>query len=139
MGKTGFGQTLLVKRRQVLSKAVRVSSEIGYKSRNLQRNNFSSSTRDSEQVSKNAYEIKQNTLDFENDDSAAMQSRGLRSKGEILSIDQLTDEAIRSGFDPETIGRHLLMLADNNAGVERSIAYTAIVSKARITRNRKKR
>ncbi|EDM49118.1 ADP-ribosylglycohydrolase family protein [Marinobacter algicola] len=137
--KTGFGQTLLVKRRQVLGKAVRVSSEIGYKSRNLQGNNFSSATRDSEQVSKSAYEIKQNSLDFENDDSAAMQSRGLRSKREILSIDQLTDEAIRSGFDPETIGRHLLMLADNNAGVERSIAYTAIVSKARVTRNRKKR
>ncbi|QQX61098.1 ADP-ribosylglycohydrolase family protein [Pseudomonas chlororaphis] len=52
---------------------------------------------------------------------------------EPLSLDDLTNEAIR-GFDPQTIGRHILMLAEQPNAIELSIAYSAVVVKARSAR-----
>lgn len=50
-----------------------------------------------------------------------------------LDLDSLTNEAIK-GFDPETIGRHLLLLAEQENPISLSIAYTSIVVKARSAR-----
>jgi ADP-ribosylglycohydrolase len=50
-----------------------------------------------------------------------------------LDLDMLTNEAIR-GFDPETIGRHLLLLAEQENPISLSIAYASIVVKARSAR-----
>lgn len=50
-----------------------------------------------------------------------------------IDIDALTNEAIK-GFDPHTIGRHILMLAEQPNAIELSIAYSAIVVKARTVR-----
>lgn len=50
-----------------------------------------------------------------------------------IDLDMLTNEAIR-GFDPETIGRHLLLLAEQPNPISLSIAYTSIVVKARSAR-----
>lgn len=50
-----------------------------------------------------------------------------------IDLDVLTNEAIR-GFDPETIGRHMLLLAEQPNPISLSIAYTSIVIKARSAR-----
>lgn len=52
-------------------------------------------------------------------------------------LDRLTDDVIRSNFDPALIGRHLLWLAEQSHGIELSVAYAAIVAKARSARLRK--
>ncbi len=49
-------------------------------------------------------------------------------------LDDLTSEAIRSDFDPATIGRHILFLSEHPNGIELAIAYVAIVSKAKKAR-----
>lgn len=51
----------------------------------------------------------------------------------LVDLDKLTNEAIR-GFDPQTIGRHILLLAEQPNAIELSIAYSAIVVKARAAR-----
>lgn len=53
------------------------------------------------------------------------------------SIDELTREAIASNFSPDLVGRHLVDLATGQDGVERAIAYAAIIAKARLARERK--
>ncbi|WP_278929346.1 ADP-ribosylglycohydrolase family protein [Pseudomonas qingdaonensis] len=50
-----------------------------------------------------------------------------------IDLDMLTNEAIK-GFDPETIGRHLMLLAEQQNPISLSIAYTSIVVKARSAR-----
>lgn len=50
------------------------------------------------------------------------------------TVDELTNEAIKSGFDPMTIGRHLLEIAERNSEIELGIAYTSIILKARKAR-----
>lgn len=51
------------------------------------------------------------------------------------SIDDMSSEAIRSGFDPALIGAQLLELADRKGGIELVIAYSAIIAKAKAARN----
>ncbi|MFA5628394.1 MAG: ADP-ribosylglycohydrolase family protein [Thiohalomonadaceae bacterium] len=46
------------------------------------------------------------------------------------SLDELTDLAIRSGFDREVIGGHLLMLSESERAIEDAMAYSAIIAKA---------
>jgi ADP-ribosylglycohydrolase len=50
------------------------------------------------------------------------------------TLDELTDRAIRSGFDPQVIGQHLLTLSSHQNGIELAIAYAAIIAKARRAR-----
>ncbi|MBC3812751.1 ADP-ribosylglycohydrolase family protein [Undibacterium aquatile] len=50
------------------------------------------------------------------------------------SIDELTDIAIKSGFDVSIIGNDLLELAERQNGIELAISYAAIVVKARRAR-----
>lgn len=50
-----------------------------------------------------------------------------------IDLDELTNEAIR-GFDPQTIGSHILLLAEQPNAIELSIAYSAVVVKARAAR-----
>ncbi|GHC37364.1 hypothetical protein GCM10010096_03550 [Alcaligenes pakistanensis] len=46
------------------------------------------------------------------------------------SLDELTDLAIRSGFDRQLIGEHLLMLSEDDQAIENAMAYTVIIAKA---------
>jgi ADP-ribosylglycohydrolase len=55
-------------------------------------------------------------------------------KRQVADIHQLTRQAIESRFDPLIIGRHLLALAREEDGIERCIAYAAIIAKARRAR-----
>lgn len=52
----------------------------------------------------------------------------------LPSMHDLTAAAIRGGFEPEMLGRHLLLLADAPDGIELTIGYAAIVAKARRAR-----
>jgi ADP-ribosylglycohydrolase len=54
-------------------------------------------------------------------------------------IHELTSDAIRSGFDSELIGRHMLQLSESEQGVELSVAYAAILAKALISRRESRR
>jgi hypothetical protein len=51
-----------------------------------------------------------------------------------LTIDELSGEAIRSGFQAELIGKHLLTFSELPDGIEKAVAYSAIVVKARRAR-----
>jgi hypothetical protein len=51
-----------------------------------------------------------------------------------LTLDELTGEAIRSGFNAELIGKHLLAFAEIPDGIEKALAYAAIIIKARRAR-----
>ena len=54
------------------------------------------------------------------------------------SIHRLTDEAIQSGFDPSVVGKHLLTLSEGEDGIERAVAYAAVIAKAKMARTRRK-
>ncbi len=58
----------------------------------------------------------------------------MRPEQSSSKIDELTGEAIRSGFDPSTIGRHILDFADQPDSIERAAAYAAIIVKAKRAR-----
>ena len=50
------------------------------------------------------------------------------------NIDDLTKQAIQAHFDPKIVGEHLLLLSSSPDGVERAVAYAAIIAKARLAR-----
>jgi hypothetical protein len=49
-------------------------------------------------------------------------------------LDELTNEAIKSGFNPEVIGRHILELSERPNAIELGLAYVAVVVKAKRAR-----
>lgn len=53
------------------------------------------------------------------------------------TINELTQSCIKSGFDPLTIGKALMYLAQGEDGIEKAIAFSAIIAKAKITRDSK--
>lgn len=54
------------------------------------------------------------------------------------TLDVMTLEAIKSGFDPTLIGTHLLEVSERQNGVEQAIAYSAIIAKARAARSHRR-
>ena len=56
---------------------------------------------------------------------------------EARTLDEMTQEAIRSDFDEALIGHHLLEFAIDQDGIEKGIAYTAIILKAKHARLKK--
>lgn len=57
-----------------------------------------------------------------------------RPRNRPRTLDELTAEAIRQGFDPHTIGCHLLEILDGEESIEKAIGYAAILGKARVAR-----
>jgi ADP-ribosylglycohydrolase len=49
-------------------------------------------------------------------------------------LDELTNEAIKSGFNPEVIGKHILELSERPNAIELGLAYVAVVVKAKTAR-----
>jgi hypothetical protein len=54
-----------------------------------------------------------------------------------VRIEELTAFAIKSGFPPEKIGNDILRLSEESDGIEKVIAYAAILAKARIARSKR--
>jgi ADP-ribosylglycohydrolase len=50
------------------------------------------------------------------------------------TLDEMTSVAIKSGFDPATIGQHIIELSSEADGIERCLGYVAIIGKARRAR-----
>jgi len=48
----------------------------------------------------------------------------------------LTADAIKSDFDEQLIGKHLMSLAHGLNGIEHAVAYTSIIVKARMARSK---
>lgn len=55
------------------------------------------------------------------------------------SLDKMSDDAIRSGFDVRLIGKHILALSERDMGIELAMAYSAIIAKAKRARARRER
>ena len=53
---------------------------------------------------------------------------------ESPSVDKMTSEVIRSGFDEKLIGEYLLRLAEGDRGIELAVAFASIIAKARKAR-----
>jgi ADP-ribosylglycohydrolase len=62
-----------------------------------------------------------------------------QNSGKKQTLDEITNAAIKSGFDPATIGHHIIELSSQPDGIERCLAYVAIVSKARRARMTRRR
>ena len=54
-----------------------------------------------------------------------------------FSLDQLTDEVIRSNFEPSSIGQAMLRICNEENAIELSLAFSAIIVKAKKARMRK--
>jgi hypothetical protein len=57
-----------------------------------------------------------------------------RADTQTPDIDELSRQAINSQFAPSIIGEHILLLSSLPHGVEKAIAYAAIIAKARLAR-----
>lgn len=53
-------------------------------------------------------------------------------------IDKMTDEIIQSNFDEKLFGHYFNKIVDEYASLEQAVAFTAIIAKAKLARNRKK-
>jgi len=63
--------------------------------------------------------------------------KSLRADNQLPDIDDLSRRAINSQFDPAIIGEHILLLSSMSQGVEKAIAYAAIIAKARLARTKR--
>ncbi|WP_246024206.1 ADP-ribosylglycohydrolase family protein [Azospirillum ramasamyi] len=55
----------------------------------------------------------------------------------VGSIDELTQEAIKSGFDPYVVGTNMMRIIRSRGSVEDAIAFAAIIAKAVISRDKR--
>lgn len=113
--RLSFGQTTLVKRREDVAK--------------LDKGNYpvSQEISGSQSTSPTNLEIK---FDIDSDIDNTETS-------DNVTISDITDIVIKSGFNDEVIGYHLKSIA-RKKGVEGAIAFSAIISKAIISRDKKK-
>ncbi|CUA99472.1 ADP-ribosylglycohydrolase family protein [Comamonas thiooxydans] len=112
-----FGQTILCKRRVKIRKF-----------------------RSDEKVIKNVVEklpAKESRDLFNNDSLESNVAEKFNFEEKSPSLDVATDIAIKSNFDPEIVGRYLLLLAQGESGIELSVAFAAIVAKAKIARKKR--
>lgn len=64
--------------------------------------------------------------------------QNIEEQSRTLDLDTLTSEAIKNDFDEKIIGGHLLQVS-NIMGINGAIAYSAIIAKAVISRNKRKK
>ncbi|MGE8407279.1 MAG: ADP-ribosylglycohydrolase family protein [Pseudomonas sp.] len=85
-------------------------------------------------IAQDSYEDAQQTVAGD----ALYEEDFIPTKSIKIDIDALSSEAIKS-FDPELIGQHLLLIAEQPNGVTLATGYASIVAKARATRLRHRR
>lgn len=118
--RLGIGQSVLCKRRESLKLTDGLQSQIGDLTKVKQPPN-TGQRKDSEVTKVNLTPARGKT-------SSSM----CAEEGD--SIHELTRQAIQSNFDPKLIGHHIVHLSEGNEGVEKCIAYVAIIAKARLSR-----
>ena len=119
--KTSFGQSLLLKYRTNLVQLDPKTLPTGYK---LIGNGSTTHVREkTESITNSSHDAKkvkkpkQSALPFEQP-----------------SLDNITDNIIRNGFDEFEIGKQLLQFAHESNGIEKSIAFASIIVKAKCKR-----
>ncbi|MFK5892074.1 MAG: ADP-ribosylglycohydrolase family protein [Pseudomonadota bacterium] len=129
--KLDFGQTVLVKRREELKQLVKGNAAQNIKdNRNSEAQSFLSGKKVmNESIKKPTY---QKEMLNRNERIDSNRSQKIDAN---MSINQLTTEAIKSGFDEALIGYHILWLTGQENGIEKVIAYSAIIAKAKISRD----
>ncbi|WP_339014726.1 ADP-ribosylglycohydrolase family protein [Aeromonas popoffii] len=129
--KSTFGQSYLVKKRSS-----------NYMASALSQNNPNDAN-DAYLTSRTTYKahaqnITQYEIPLSTDDSIiTTSSNDFIKKDDDINLDKLTHEALSSNFNPEVIGKHILMIADSTLGTNGVIGYAAIISKARVIRREK--
>lgn len=116
-----FGQTVLLKRREKLKPIPRTS----YPKKPLPPKQYISASTN----------VGQGELFSQKNPSETIIPEPVK-RLDRLSIDDLSSEAIKKNFDPEVIGNHILLLSLENLGIEKAIAYTSIIAKARLSRQK---
>ncbi|HHQ4683028.1 ADP-ribosylglycohydrolase family protein [Aeromonas veronii] len=130
--KSTFGQSYLVKKRNSSNLRTTLKSSSTNSENDLYLKSNNTSTHDINHITQ--YEIPLNTNDTLQITNCSVV--GARDNCDI-NLDQLTHEALSSNFNPEIIGKHILMIADSPLGTNGVIGYAAIISKARVTRREK--
>lgn len=116
--ESSFGQSFLVKRRQ---------------SNSLKFINDSITSNNNEKNKIEQIDIKQ--LDLLNDTKQKPKNR--QKVNVTLDIDELTTLAIASNFNSSLIGEHITMLSNSTLGINGAVAYTGIIAKAIIVRQKR--
>lgn len=130
-----FGQTVLVKRR---ASQVPVEAEASIKEKDTSSAAKRASSKNKPSV---ASADKQASL-IDDDAKATVADTHIPAvslkdlPAAPLSLDALTQQCIREGFNPTVIGTALLSLMQGPEAIERAIAFTAIIAKAKIFRSK---
>ncbi len=119
--KLDFGQTVLIKQRDILP--------VRAQDRNVQSSEVQGPFKQIDRLPK---PMKQSPL-FTAEKVRAVERESVANRLN-MDIDALTADAIRGGFDPATIGQQLLAFADQPNSIERAAAYAAIIVKAKRAR-----
>ena len=134
--KLDFGQTVLVKRRAGQN-AVDVNTQVR---ETTIRSSSSTTTKKSASVKSSITEVKGQASLALNEVQMPFVEEGLptlKAESTTPSLDSLTQQCIRGGFDPTAIGSALLSLANGPDAIERAIAFAAIIAKAKVVRSSK--
>ncbi|WP_261881403.1 ADP-ribosylglycohydrolase family protein [Vibrio coralliirubri] len=62
---------------------------------------------------------------------------GFHNNGDSVDLDELTSQAIQSNFNEALIGQHLIKVS-RELGINSAVAYSAIISKAIVSRDKRK-
>lgn len=119
--KLEFGQSILCKRREI---PYEVSTELIPQYVQIERTMKQQQNSKNDRVKNDLFSPSHSDVDH-------------HRKSNNISIDTLSSEAIKSGFDHALIGRHLIDLSSRSDGIEKAIAYTSIISKAYSARQKK--
>ncbi|MDK3022830.1 ADP-ribosylglycohydrolase family protein [Cupriavidus taiwanensis] len=134
--ETSFGQTVLCKRRSSLSSL----AKSGYPAAASTMEAYVRPAHLTEMRKDTRSRSRPESRDLFHDDGQVESSREeIRERAGAASssgrsIDEMSDEAIQSGFPPRLIGEHILALSERESGIELVVAYTAIIAKARRAR-----
>lgn len=134
-----FGQTILCKRRAELSEG-KFNQSIGYWSDQVKQKDrviekFASSTQTRLEGLEGQEQIYSSSKSKNNappQEGKSKNDENIASNSETL--DEMTDRVIKSGFSAVEIGESFLKLAELSNGLELSVAYAAVIVKARKAR-----
>jgi len=116
-----FGQTILAKRKSQRSEKTVKTESIGSPAQTPQ-------TTGSKVVSA--------LTKTESVKASQMQNRDALADKNI-SLDQRTRLCINGNFDPQILGENLLAVINGSEGIERAVAFAAIIAKAKIARDQR--
>lgn len=108
--RTDFGQSLLIKRREELAKADKHMEPVAA-------------------PAQQAALFRADPIPAGPDRTAGGRAKPTSSPPHELGIEEAADIAADSGFDPSVVGGQLLQLARGRAGLERSVAYAALIAR----------